>query len=658
MDIKGLEAVARSIRSLAVDAIQKANSGHPGLPLGCAELAAVLYGEIMKHNPADSHWPDRDRFLLSAGHGSMLLYSILYLCGYKVSLDDIKQFRQIGSRCPGHPEYGWTDGVENTSGPLGQGIALAVGEAVAETMLAARFNTPEFTVVDHYTYSLVGEGCLMEGVASEASSLAGHLKLGKLIVFYDENKISIDGSTDEAFSEDIAARYRAYGWQVLTGSMYDMEEIVGLVQQAKSDTEHPSLIMLKSVIGKFSPLAGTSAAHGAPLGEENVAATKKLLGLNPEEFFAVDEAAVSYCARRKSAGAAVEQKWQELFEMWSSKYPERRAEWDAMFNLAVNDGSLPEYKIGDSLATRKASGTTLPYIADMCPALVGGSADLEGPNSTALKKYGIYSADNRTGRTIRFGIREFAMASIASGLTLHGGLRAFCATFAVFADYMRPAIRLASLMKLPVIYILTHDSIFVGEDGPTHQPVETVTSLRIIPGLQVLRPGDAEETVAAWKWAVSVTDHPVCLLLTRQNVSVYEKDDPDWHNTMKCGAYIVRRAGDVPDVTILAAGSEVELALQAARLVPEKSVRIISVIDRELFASQPAELKSVLTGHSDTGGSRIIAVEAGVAAGWDRFTACPEDIFCLNRFGESGPGKKVAEHFGFTAENLAALIRR
>ena len=433
-----LEAIALSVRSLSMDAIQKANSGHPGLPLGCAELAAVLYGQVMRHNPADSGWADRDRFLLSAGHGSMLLYSILHISGYKVTMDDIKSFRQIGSPCPGHPEFGDTDGVECTSGPLGQGIAVAVGEAIAETMLAARFNTAEHRVVDHYTYVLVGEGCLMEGVSAEASSLAGHLKLGKLIVFYDENKISIDGSTDITFTEDIAGRYRAYNWQVLQGDMYDMAGIARLVDEAKAEKDKPTLIMLKSVIGKGSPVAGTAVAHGAPLGEENIGKAKRELGLDPEKTFYVVPEAYEYFASRRIELAQAQANWNETFAAWSAANPDLRKLWDDMHCLDMADVELPSYKVGESLATRAASGKALPLIAGACPSLVGGSADLEGPNSTALKDFGVYTPENPAGRTIRFGIREFAMAAISSGLSLHGGLRGFCATFAVFADYERP----------------------------------------------------------------------------------------------------------------------------------------------------------------------------------------------------------------------------
>lgn len=652
MNIKDLEAVALSIRSLSIDAIQKAKSGHPGLPMGCAELAAVLYGELLKHNPLDSKWIDRDRFILSAGHGSMLLYSVLHLSGYNLSLDDIKNFRQIGSPCPGHPEFGFTDGVEATSGPLGQGIAMAVGQAIAETMLAAKFNTPDYELINHYTYSLVGEGCLMEGVSAEASSLAGHLKLGKLIVFYDENRISIDGCTDETFTEDIAGRYKAYGWQVLSGSMYDMSEIASLVEQAKKDTQHPTLIMLKSVIGKHTPLAGKSSVHGAPVGEDNVAKTKEALGLNPELYFQVVPAATEYFAEKRKMWQKTQKQWDELFAAWSKAFPEKRKEWDQMMNLNVEDGETPVYSTKDNLATRNVTGKMLPDFVKRCPSLVGGSADLEGPNCTKLTEYGIYSSENPLGRTIRFGIREFAMASICAGLTLHGGFRGFCATFTVFSDYMRGAMRMAALMQLPVIYILTHDSIYVGEDGPTHQPVETVACLRAIPGLQVLRPGDAEEAAEAWNMTMQEKNKPVCLVLTRQSLPVYEKDDPDWKNTIKCGAYIVKQGSTNPDITVLATGSEVSMALAAAEKVTNKTVRVVSVLDRELFDSQPQNLQDMIIGKP----ARVVVTEAGIKMGWEGFATSKDDLFCLEGFGISGPGNKIAEHKGFTAEKLAQFL--
>ena len=637
MNLNGIAAVAKSVRSLSIDAIQKANSGHPGLPLGCAELAAVLYGEILKHNPADSKWADRDRFVLSAGHGSMFLYSILHLSGYKISLDDVKNFRQVGSRCPGHPEFGVTDGVENTSGPLGQGIAIGVGMAMAETMLAAKYNTQSHKIVDHYTYVLVGEGCLEEGVSSEASSFAGHNKLGKLIVFYDQNKISIDGSTDITFTEDIGKRYEAYGWQVLKGNMYDAEGIVKLVEQAKSEPSKPTLIMLNSIIGKFAPKQGTSSVHGEPLGDADVAATKKNLGLDPEQFFQVDEAAYQYFESKKNEFAEKENSWKKEFDAWAKENPSLADEWNASYaGVADGDASLddPTYEVGKAVATRTASGDMINVMGRRYSYLVGGSADLKGSNKSGMKcDGGTYTPENRAGRSIEYGIREFGMASEALGMSAHGGIRPFVATYLVFSDYMRP-------------------SIYVGEDGPTHQPIEQLASLRAIPNLQVLRPGDAEETVAAWHIAMKSKDHPVLFALTRQNVPVYEKEDKNWRETIQNGAYIVRKGAENPDVTVVATGSEVSLALEAAAKVSGKSVRVVSVLDKNLFESQSdAFQKSIL------GGGRVIVAEAGVRNGWEFYVSDKKDLFTIDRFGESGPGKKVADSLGFTADRLAELIK-
>jgi transketolase len=656
MNEKAITAVATSVRSLSMDAIQKANSGHPGLPLGAAELAALLYGEVLKHNPEDSKWPDRDRFVLSAGHGSMWLYSILYLSGYKVTIDDIKNFRQVGSKCPGHPEYGVTDGVENTSGPLGQGVAMSVGMAIAETMLAARFNTSAHKIVDHYTYSLVGEGCLEEGVSSEASSLAGHLKLGKLIVFYDENKISIDGSTDITFTDDIAKRYEAYGWQVLTGSMYKSAEIIKLITKAKECTDKPTLIMLKSIIGKSAPKQGTADVHGSPLGVDGVKGAKRTLGLPEDKDFYVLPEAYDYFNAKKTDFAQKETVWQKEFDAWSKENPELRKQWDE-FHSDESTADIPdvEFKIGDSIATRSASEKALNMIAHRYGNLVGGSADLMGPNKTKLDNCdGIYTPENRKGRTIEFGIREFAMSAVSAGILLHGGLRPFCATFLVFSDYLRPSLRVTSLMKLPVIYVFTHDSIFVGEDGPTHQPVETLTALRAIPGVQVLRPGDAQETVEAWKMAYKTKDHPVCLALTRQNLTVYEKDDPDWKNTIRTGAYIVQESCSDPDITVLASGSEVNTALEAAKQVSGKKIRVVSVIDVKLFAGQNEIIRNKIIGNA----KRVVAAEAGISMEWRQFVKTPDDLFCIDHFGESGPALKVAEDFGFTAAKLAEVLQK
>ena len=653
MDTKGIAAVAKSIRSLSIDAIQKAKSGHPGLPLGCAELAAILYGEVLKHNPADSKWADRDRFVLSAGHGSMLLYSILHLSGYKVSLDDIKNFRQVGSVCPGHPEFGWTDGVENTSGPLGQGIALAVGMALAESIEAAKFNTAEHKIVDHYTYALCGEGCLEEGVSSEASSFAGHNKLGKLIVFYDQNKISIDGSTDITFTEDIGKRYEAYGWQVLKGDMYDVEGLLKLIEEAKKCSDKPSLIMLKSVIGKFAPKQGTPVVHGEPLGDADVAETKKALGINPEEFFYVDPQALRYFEDKKAGFAKKEADWNKEFEAWAKENPELAKQWKASFDgTADGEAEDPVYEIGANVATRSASGDMINTMGLRYSCLVGGSADLKGSNKSGMKcDGGTYTPSNRAGRSIEYGIREFGMASEALGMCAHGGIRPFVATYLVFSDYMRPSIRLASIMKQPVIYDLTHDSICVGEDGPTHQPIEQLSSLRAIPGVQVLRPGDAEETVAAWHIAMESKDHPVVLALTRQNVPVYEKEDKNWKETIKKGAYVVKNGGENPDVTVVATGSEVNMALDAAKKVSGKTVRVVSILDKNLFESDEKFMNEILGG-----AKRVIVAEAGCRCGWEGIATGRKDLFTIDRFGESGPGKNVAQALGFTADKLAELI--
>ena len=656
MDKKGIEAVALSIRSLSMDAIQKANSGHPGLPLGAAEAAAVLYGEVMKHNPANSKWADRDRFVLSAGHGSMLQYSILHLAGYDVTMDDIKNFRQVGSRCPGHPEYGDTDGVECTGGPLGQGVSMAVGMAIAESMLAAKFNTPKHTIVDHYTYSLVGEGCLQEGVSSEACSLAGNLKLGKLIVFYDENRISIDGCTDITFTDDIAKRYEAYGWQVLKGDMYDVEGMVKLVAEAKANKDQPSLIMLKSVIGKGAPKQNTADVHGAPLGAEGIIEAKKNLGLPTDKDFYVVPEAYKFFEDKKAEFAKLESDWNATFAEWAKENPDLAKLWDAYHSDKVTDETIKdvEYKVGDACATRDASGKALNVIAARYANLVGGSADLMGPNKTAFKATdnGTFSPANRAGRTIEYGIREFAMSAVCAGISLHGGLRPFCATFLVFADYLRPSLRVVSLMKQPVIYVFTHDSIYVGEDGPTHQPIETMCSLRSIPGVQAIRPGDPEESMQAWNMAYASKDHPVCMAFTRQALAVYEKADKNWKENMATkGAYVVQEGSATPDITILASGSEVNMALKAASLTSGKTIRVVSVPDLKKFSGLcECEQKEII---GDA--KRVVCTEAGVSTEWLQF-AKKEDCFCIDRFGTSGPANKVAEYLGFTAEELAKRL--
>jgi transketolase len=650
MNKTALEKTALSVRALSIDAIQKANSGHPGLPLGVAELGALLYGELLRHDPADPSWPDRDRFVLSAGHGSMLLYSLLHLAGYSdMTMDAIKSFRQIGSAAAGHPEYGLSGGIEVTTGPLGQGLAMSVGLAIAESMLAARFNTEKRRIVNHYTYVLAGDGCLQEGVSGEASSLAGHLRLGKLIVFYDSNKITIDGGTDLSFTEDVAKRYEAYGWQVLRGSMYDFDEIARLVSEAKAETQKPGIIILKSIIGKGSPSKqNTAEIHGAPLGPDEIAAARKNLGI-PGDFYVAPEAA-DYFAAKRAEWKKTREGWFAEFEGWSQENPEKRKEWDAFHSGKAVPAALPSFNQGDKIATRSAGNKALTAVAAANGNLVGGAADLKSPNAVGFGSP--YSAADRTGRYIHFGIREFAMAAISNGIQVHGGLRAFCATFMVFADYLRPALRLSALMKQPVIYVLTHDSIFVGEDGPTHEPVEHLASFRAIPGVRVLRPADAEETAQAWAMAMEYGGGPSVLALSRQNLAVFPKDDPDWKNTIRTGAYIVKKA-EKPDIVVIATGSETGLALEAAARVPDKKIQVVSMVSRELFESQSEAIRNAIV----PSGVRTVSCEAGVRQGWERW-AKPEDIFSIDRFGESGPAAKVAEHLGFTAGKLAELLRK
>ncbi|MCL2044422.1 MAG: transketolase [Treponema sp.] len=655
MNTKALEKAALSVRALSIDAIQKANSGHPGLPLGAAELGAMLYGELLRHDPSDPAWVDRDRFILSAGHGSMLLYSLLHLAGYKdMSMDAIKSFRQLGSNAAGHPEYGMAAGIEATSGPLGQGIAMAVGFAVAETMLAARFNTAAHKIVDHYTYVLCGDGCLMEGVSAEASSFAGHQKLGKLIMYYDSNKITIDGSTDLAFTEDAAKRYESYGWQVLNGSMYDFDEIARLTALAKAETSKPSIIILTSIIGKGSPnKQNTADIHGAPLGPEEIAITRANLGILGD-FYIAPEAA-EYFTAKQAEWKKARAHWQLLFDAWSKENPEKRREWDTFYSGKATTAALPVYNAGDKIATRTAGNKALAAVALKNTNLAGGSADLKGPNAVGLPaELGTWGAANRAGQYIHFGIREFAMAAICNGISLHGGFRSYCSTFMVFADYLRPALRLSALMRQPVVYVLTHDSVFVGEDGPTHQPVEHLASMRVIPNLCVLRPGDAEETAEAWAIAMERTGGPTVLALSRQNITVFPKSDPDWKNTIRTGAYIVKQAEDgTPDIIIIATGSEVSIALEALDKTTGKNIRVVSMISKELFESQPAAIRDAIV----PPGVRVIVCEAGVRFGWERW-AKPEDILSIDCFGESGPAADVGKHLGMTAEALAAIAGR
>ncbi|MDC7226252.1 MAG: transketolase [Spirochaetales bacterium] len=656
MDLNGLKAAAKSVRALSIDGVQKANSGHPGMPMGNAEVASLLYGEIMKHNPADSSWIDRDRFVLSAGHGSMLLYSILHLAGYKLTLEDLKNFRQLGSKTPGHPEYGYTDGVDTTTGPLGAGISNAVGMAVAETILAEKFNTPEHTVIDHYTYAINGDGCMMEGVASEAASLAGHLGLGKLILFYDSNRITIEGETDLAFSEDVAKRFDAYGWQVLNADAFDFEELSAKVAEAKAETSKPTMIIMKGVIGKgAATMEGSHHTHGAPLGDEEIKKTREKLGIPVSQDFYVDPEAVKFFEDVRAKGASAYEAWNKTFEAWAAANKELKAEWDAWLadEIKIADSAMPEYKIGDSVATRVSGEKAINAVADVMPNLFGGSADLGPSNKTVLKSKGDYSATDRSGRNFHFGIREHGMGGIVNGMTLHGGIRGYGSTFLVFADYMRPAVRLAALMGLPTIWVFTHDSIFVGEDGPTHQPIEHLASLRVIPNVQVLRPADGEETNVAWQMAAEATDKPTVLALTRQNLTVFEKADKDWKANYRRGAYIVKDCEGTPDLVIAATGSEVNLALDASEGSAMK-IRIVSIADLNTFMAQDKAFRESVI----PAGVRVVTAEAGVSYGWEKLASSSDDVFCIERFGESGPAAKVAEHLGFDAAGLKKVIEK
>jgi transketolase len=656
MNGAALTAVANSVRSLTIDAVEKAKSGHPGLPMGCAELGALVYGELLNHWPQDPQWANRDRFVLSAGHGCMLLYSLLHLSGYDLSLDDIRGFRQLGSRTPGHPEWGMTPGVEATGGPLGQGISNGVGMAIAERILASKFNTKARAIVDHYTYVLASDGDMMEGVASEACSLAGHLGLGKLIVFYDSNKITIEGSTDLAFSENVLKRFEGYGWQTFSGDMYDMPAIMKTVEQAKAGSDRPTIILLKSVIGKGAPTrAGTAKVHGEALGPEEAAGAKKAIGVPDGCQFFVFPEATAYFKEKQPSWKARYDEWKKSLQAWRSENPELSKEWDAWHTTDVTLPSEPlvAFKQGENFATRAASGQVLNVLAKLLPNLVGGSADLAPSNNTNLKDMGDFGKANPRGRNFHFGIREHGMAAICNGMMYHGGVRPYCATFMVFSDYMRPAIRVAAVAKLPVIYVLTHDSVFVGEDGPTHEPVEHLAALRAIPNLLLLRPGDSEETEMAWRIAIERRGGPSALALTRQGIAVYPKADAQWRTTVRKGAYIAKDCEGVPDVVIIATGSEVSAALQAAAALTDRKVRVVSMISRALFDAQPMDFQRSLVPPT----AKKVVFEAGVSFGWKGIADDSTLVVGIDRFGESGPYQQIAEHLGITAASLEKRIR-
>ncbi|HHW12300.1 MAG TPA: transketolase [Firmicutes bacterium] len=649
-----ITTIANTIRGLAADMVEKANSGHPGMPLGAADLAAVLYAEALKHDPTCPEWPDRDRFVLSAGHGSALLYSLLHLTGYPLPMEELKRFRQLNSKTPGHPEYWEVPGIETTTGPLGQGIANAVGMALAERMLAARYNRPGHEIIDHYTYVIAGDGCLMEGVSSEACSLAGDLKLGKLIVFYDDNEITIEGSTDLAFKEDVAKRFAAYGWQVLSIDGHNPEEIRKAIAEAKADRNRPSLIVARTEIGHASPLAGNPHVHGAPLGKENVAALKKNLGLPEEEFYVPTEVQ-AFFQEKRNEWLKCRQDWERRFEAWAAAYPDLKADWDRIMRKELPadlESALPKYEAGTSFATREIGGKVLNALAAKLPELVGGSADLAPSTKTYINGAGDVSADDFSGKNLRFGVREHGMGAILNGMALHGGFRVYGSTFFVFSDYMRPTIRLAALMKQPVIFVFTHDSFYVGEDGPTHQPIEHAEALRVIPGLHTIRPADANETAWAWLSALQRTDGPTVLLLTRQNVPTLT--GTNWDG-FKRGGYVLREPEGNADLVIIATGSEVALALAAAeKLAAEgKKARVVSMPCREVFLAQdPDYIKRVL-------GTDLprVTIEAGVGSGWYQLTGPSGLVISLDRFGASAPAGDLQKLFGFTPDAVVARIK-
>ncbi len=655
-----------TIRMLAVDAVQKANSGHPGLPMGGAPMAYVLWTRFLKHNPADPKWIDRDRFVLSAGHGSMLLYALLYLTGYDLPLDEIKRFRQWESRTPGHPEHGPTPGVETTTGPLGQGFANGVGMAIAERFLAATFNTAESAVMDHYTYAIVSDGDLMEGVAAEAASLAGHLKLGKLIYLYDDNLISLDGSTEMAFTEDVAGRFAAYGWQVLrVEDGNDLDAIESAIKEAQADAERPSLIMVRTVIGYGSPnKAGTAAAHGAALGPDEVTATKDNLGWPQEPAFLVPDDVLAHFREAVERGKAAQASWQAVVDAWAAANPDRAATWQQTVSGELPagwDADLPVFPTEKPVATRNASSKVINALAAHLPGLIGGAADLDSSTKTYINSDEDFQAGQYHNRNLRFGVREHAMGGIVNGMSAHGGLIPYTATFAVFSDYMRPSIRLAALSEFRPIFVFTHDSIGLGEDGPTHQPIEQIMSLRLIPHLDVIRPADANETAAAWRCAIRNTDHPTVLMFTRQNIPVL---DPSlgMAEGVDRGAYVLADGpGGKADVILIGTGSEVHIALDAQKLLAEKGVtaRVVSMPSWERFARQPQSYRDSVLPPAITA---RVAVEAGVTLGWQKWVGDRGVVVGVDRFGASAPYKEIYQHFGLTPERVAdealALLER
>ena len=644
-----------TIRTLCMDAVQKANSGHPGAPMGLAPAAYILFKRFLKHNPKNPAWIDRDRFVLSGGHASALLYSMLHLFGYGLEIEDLQYFRQWGSKTPGHPEYGDTPGVETTTGPLGQGIANAVGMAMAERHLAARFNKKDKTLIDHHTWAMCGDGDLMEGVALEAISLAGHLGLGKLILIYDDNSITIEGRTDLAFTENVRAKFEAQNWHVVTvEDGNDFDAVQKALQAGKDAVARPTLVQIKTQIAYGSPnKANTAGAHGAPLGEDEVKLTKQFYGVADDKTFYVPEAVLKHCRKALTFGEGFESAWQEIFNSYKTEYPEDAGLFvDAVSGFLTDgwDAEIPCFDPSEpAVATRAASGRVLNAIAKKLPALMGGSADLAPSNKTYLDGSHDFQKDAWDGRNIRFGVREHAMAAVMNGIYLHSGVRPYGGTFLVFADYMRPAIRLASLMKLPQIYVFTHDSVAVGEDGPTHQPVEHLAALRAIPGLNVIRPADANETGLAWKEALTAVDSPTALILSRQKLPTLDLSQKD--GDFKYGAYTVKNVMN-PDMLLIATGSEVHICVEAAQKLEtdhQINAAVVSMPSWELFEKAPAPYKERIM---PAGVTRRLAVEAGISMGWEKYIGPEGGMLSINRFGASAPGATVLKELGFSAQNV------
>ncbi|MBD2862807.1 transketolase [Paenibacillus oceani] len=648
-----------TIRTLSIDAINSANSGHPGLPMGAAPMAYALWSGLLNHNPGNARWFNRDRFVLSAGHGSALLYSLLHLSGYQVSLDDLKQFRKLNSKTPGHPEFGHTDGVDATTGPLGQGVAMAVGMAMAEAHLAAKFNQAGFPVVDHHTYALVGDGCLMEGISYEAMSMAGHMKLGKLIVLYDSNDISLDGDLNLSFGENIQKRAESANWQYIRiEDGNDISRISDAIREAKQNDSQPTLIEVRTIIGYGSKVAGTNKAHGVPLGAEEAKATKGVYGWQYEEEFTVPEEVKSHFQQLKQQGEAKEAEWNKLFAAYRAEHPALGGELEQAIDgsVLIDAGDILTFDSSKSISTRVASGQAINHYVKIVSSIFGGSADLSHSTMTDISGEATFAVDSYKGRNIYFGVREHAMGAAGNGMALHGGVKPFVSTFFVFSDYLRPSIRLAALQKLPVVYVFTHDSIAVGEDGPTHEPVEHLAALRTIPGLTVIRPTDANETASAWVYALQQQEGPVALVLSRQNLPVYEATRANVDNVAN-GAYILTETNDQPDVILIGTGSEVSLAVQAkAELERDNiSVRVVAMPCRELFDRQSDAYKQSILPDSV---SRRITIEAGISLGWDRYAGLGGKVLSIDTFGASGPGSEVMEYFGFSTNQVVRLAKQ